>query len=181
MNLIEERFGPSARSAGDRRSFSGFVGQDGERAALRTNGVEALQSLPPSGVRDFITLVKPEVLFLVLIATAVGCIMASAPVDLLRLVNAVIGTALVAGGTAALNHYIERRFDGEMRRTANRPLPAGRLSPRQALAFGIGLSIVGTIYLAASCNLLTSAIGLAALLSYLVLYTPLKRRSDFCT
>ena len=68
-----------------------------------------------------------------------------------------------------------------MRRTSSRPLPSGRLRPRAALRFGVLLSVIGTIYLAVNCNLLTGAIGLAALLSYLLLYTPLKRRSDLCT
>ena len=107
--------------------------------------------------------------------------MASAYVDALILCNALIGTALVAGGTAALNHYAERTHDGKMRRTANRPLPAGRLRPRAALRFGLLLSVTGVIYLALNCNLLTAGIGLAALLGYLLLYTPLKRRSDLCT
>src|SRR2546423_1366741 len=107
--------------------------------------------------------------------------MASASLNPLILFNALMGTALVAGGTAALNHYAERAYDGKMRRTANRPLPAGRLTPRAALRFGIALSVTGTIYLAVTCNLLTSVIGLAALLVYLLLYTPLKRRTDLCT
>jgi len=130
---------------------------------------------------DFVSLTKPEVLLLVLIATGAGCLMASAALVPLILFNAVIGTALVAGGTAALNHYAERTFDGKMRRTAHRPLPAGRLTPQSALRFGIGLSIIGTLYLAVTCNLLTGVVGLAALLSYLLLYTPLKRRTDLCT
>jgi protoheme IX farnesyltransferase len=130
---------------------------------------------------DFVSLTKPEVLLLVLITTGAGCLMASPTIDPLTIFNALLGTALVAGGTAALNHYAERAHDGKMRRTANRPLPAGRLTPKAVLRFGVVLSVVGTIYLAVYCNLLTSAIGLAALLSYLLLYTPLKRRSDLCT
>jgi protoheme IX farnesyltransferase len=130
---------------------------------------------------DFVSLTKPEVLLLVLITTGAGCLMASATLDPLTLFNALMGTALVAGGTAALNHYGERAHDGRMRRTAGRPLPAGRLTPQAVLRFGILLSVTGTIYLAVNCNLLTSAIGLAALFSYLLLYTPLKRRSDLCT
>jgi protoheme IX farnesyltransferase len=97
------------------------------------------------------------------------------------LVHALLGTALVAGGTAALNQYIERAHDARMRRTARRPLPAGRLQPQDVLRFGLGLSLAGTVYLAVTLNLLTSLIGLAALLSYLLLYTPLKRRSGLCT
>jgi len=87
----------------------------------------------------------------------------------------------VAGGTAALNQYSERAHDARMRRTARRPLPAGRLQPQEVLRFGLGLALAGTVYLAVTLNLLTSLLGLAALLSYLVLYTPLKRRSCLCT
>jgi len=135
----------------------------------------------PSRVKDFISLTKPEVLFLVLVATGVGCVMASKSLDLLTLMHALIGTALVAGGTAALNHYIERASDSLMRRTARRPLPSGRLNPNEVLKFGIGLSLAGIVYLVFTVNLLTALIGLAALLSYLLLYTPLKRRSRLST
>ncbi len=135
----------------------------------------------PSRVKDFISLTKPEVLFLVLVATGLGCVMASKSLDLLTLMHVLIGTALVAGGTAAFNHYIERASDSLMRRTARRPLPSGRLNPNEVLMFGIGLSLAGTVYLAFAVNLLTGLIGLAALLSYLLLYTPLKRRSRLCT
>ena len=136
---------------------------------------------PGQTLKDFISLTKPEVLFLVLIATGLGSVLASESLDLLILLNALVGTALVAGGTAALNHHVEREYDGKMRRTANRPLPAGRLRPQQVLKFGIGLSLTGTVYLALTLNFLTSLIGLAALLSYLLVYTPLKRRSRLCT
>lgn len=135
----------------------------------------------PSRVKDFISLTKPEVMFLVVVATGVGCVMAAKSLNLLTLMHALIGTALVAGGTAALNHYIERATDSLMRRTARRPLPSGRLKPNEVLMFGIGLSLKGIVYLAFTLNLLTALIGLAALLSYLLLYTPLKRRSRLCT
>jgi len=100
---------------------------------------------------------------------------------LLVLFHAVLGTGLVAGGTAALNHYIEREHDRKMRRTANRPLPSGRLTAREALVFGVGISVAGIVYLAVLVNLLTSFLGLATLLSYLCIYTPLKRRTTWAT
>jgi protoheme IX farnesyltransferase len=135
----------------------------------------------PSKLSDYLCLTKPEVTFLVLIATALGGFMAVESPDLLRLFHAVLGTALVAGGTAALNHYIEREHDAKMRRTANRPLPSGRLSGREALAFGVGISTAGVLYLAVLVNGLTSFLGLATLLSYLCIYTPLKRRTTWAT
>ena len=181
MNPSDKSIKSGDRYADHRHSLSGVVRADGRTAADQTKRVEAPQTFLPSRLKDFVSLTKPEVMFLVLIATGVGCLMASDSFDPLALFNVMLGTALVAGGTAALNHYIERRFDGKMRRTADRPLPAGRLKPQEALRFGISLSVAGTIYLAVNCNLQTSAIGLAALLSYLLLYTPLKRRSDLCT
>jgi heme o synthase len=135
----------------------------------------------PSPLRDYLSLTKPEVTLLVLIATGLGCIMASTSTSASALVHALVGTALVAAGTATLNHYLERSHDARMRRTANRPLPSGRLAPQEVLRFGLVLSVAGVVYLAAIVNLLTSVIGLLALLSYLGLYTPLKRRTAFCT
>ena len=162
-------------------SLPGLMRHDGQRHGTQTNRFDTPRTRLPARLMDFVSLIKPEVLLLVLITTGAGCLMASAPFELLTLFNALFGTALVAGGTAALNHYAERAFDGKMRRTANRPLPAGRMTPRAALGFGIVLSVTGTLYLVVTCNLLTGVIGLAALLAYLLLYTPLKRRSDLCT
>jgi len=167
--------------AAETNSLSGLVRPDGQRPGTSIEMADTRQTHLPARLMDFVSLTKPEVLFLVLIATAAGCLMASDTLDPSTLFDAVLGTALVAAGTAALNHYAERAYDGKMRRTANRPLPSGRLTPQAALRFGIVLSVTGTIYLAVTCNLLTGAIGLAALLSYLLLYTPLKRRSDLCT
>ncbi len=134
-----------------------------------------------SRLLDYVSLLKPEVTFLVLIATALGCFMAAESLSVWLLFHAVFGTALVAGGTAALNHFLERTHDGKMRRTANRPLPAGRLTPREVLIFGLTLSVAGVLYLAALVNLLTSFLGLATLLSYLLVYTPLKRKTAWAT
>jgi protoheme IX farnesyltransferase len=134
-----------------------------------------------SRLSDFLALTKPEITFLVLLATAVGSIMASASIDPAILFHTLFGTALLASGAAALNQYLERFHDAKMRRTAGRPLPAGRVTPREALYFGMGLSVAGTLYLALSANTLTSMIGLIALLSYLFVYTPLKRHTHLCT
>ena len=95
--------------------------------------------------RDFLSLTKPRVLVLVLITTSLGCVMAAASLDVGVLGHAILGTALVAGGTAALNQYLEREPDARMRRTASRPLPAGRLQPQDVLRFGLGLALAGTV------------------------------------
>ena len=92
-----------------------------------------------------------------------------------------MGTLLVASGTGTLNQYLERRTDAFMRRTANRPLPAGRLRHGEALWFGIFLSIVGGTELWIAANPLTSALALATLGTYLLFYTPLKRQTPLCT
>jgi len=133
---------------------------------------------------DYWALTKPEVNFLILITTLVGfylgCGSATRPCSFVGLFKTLLGTLLVASGTGTLNQYIERKFDAQMRRTARRPVASGRLEPRAVLAFGITLSVAGTAYLAIATNVLASALALLTLLSYLFLYTPLKRQTPLC-
>jgi heme o synthase len=131
---------------------------------------------------DYWALTKPEVNFLILIATFVAFHVASDPgaTRTLTLIHTLVGTLLVASGAAALNQFIERSFDAKMRRTARRPLAAGRLSPLNVLWFGIALSVAGALYLAA-LNRLTALLAVLTLLGYLFLYTPLKRKTPLCT
>jgi len=131
---------------------------------------------------DYWTLIKPEVNFLVLVSTLVGFILA-APGALhgWLLFHTLTGTLLAASGTGTLNQFLERHTDSFMRRTASRPLPAGRLSYRAALWFGILLSVVGGVELWIAANPLTSVLALATLATYLIFYTPLKRKTPFCT
>jgi len=98
----------------------------------------------------------------------------------LLLINTLSGTLLVASGSGALNQYVEWRFDAQMRRTARRPLAAGRMKPFVVLWFGVALSAVGSIYLAIAVNALASMLSILTLLSYLFLYTPLKRKTPLC-
>ena len=133
-------------------------------------------------LNDYWVLTKPEVNFLVVISTLVGFYLAArGPLDLARLLHTLLGTLLVASGTATLNQLIERDADAQMRRTASRPLPSGRLSARNALWFGLGLSVVGGFYLWLAVNALTSLLALSTLASYLLVYTPLKKRTPWCT
>ena len=135
-----------------------------------------------SKLRDYYILTKPEVNLLILMTTSAGYYLASrAPVNILGLVNTLIGTLLVASGTATLNQWMERVWDGQMRRTASRPLPAGRISAREALGFGVFLSIAGGAYLAVLVNWTAAALAVSTLLSYLLIYTPLKRKTALCT
>jgi heme o synthase len=132
-------------------------------------------------LKDYWALTKPEVNFLVLISTWVGFDLGwRGPFRLLPLVHTLVGTLLVASGTATLNQYLERDFDAQMRRTARRPLPSGRLRSFEALCFGVLLSLAGAAYLALAINTLTSLLAVATLVGYLALYTPLKRRTAWC-
>jgi protoheme IX farnesyltransferase len=138
-----------------------------------------------SAIPDFLALTKPEVNFLIVIATVTGFYLGypgdlhNFPVE--RMLNALFGTLLVASGTGALNQYLEYRFDAQMRRTSRRPIAAGRLRPRDAAWFGISLSIAGSFYLVATVNALSSALAVFTAATYLLIYTPLKRKTPLCT
>jgi protoheme IX farnesyltransferase len=133
-------------------------------------------------LRDYYTLTKPEVNLLILMTTSAGYYLASrGPFRIAGLINTLVGTLLVASGTATLNQWMERVWDGQMRRTASRPLPSGRLTSREALVFGIVLSVAGGFYLALAVNLLAALLAVSTLLSYLLVYTPLKRKTPLCT
>jgi len=130
----------------------------------------------------YLALTKPDVSFLVVMTTVSGYTLGTqGPLDWMRMAHTVFGTTLVAAGTSALNHYLERDIDGLMRRTSSRPLPSGQLQPREALAFGIGLIVVGTLYLALATNALATLLGVFTSVSYLCAYTPLKRRTTLAT
>lgn len=140
-----------------------------------------LQTLQ-SKLRDYYTLTKPEVNLLILMTTSAGYYLASrGPFRIVGLINTLVGTLLVASGTATLNQWMERVWDGQMRRTASRPLPSGRLTSREALAFGLLLSIAGGLYLLVAVNALSALLAVSTLLSYLLVYTPLKRKTPLCT
>ena len=134
---------------------------------------------------DFWTLTKPEVNFLIVIATFAGFYL-GCPTNLdsfpfARLFHTLCGTLLVASGTGTLNQYLEYRFDAQMRRTRKRPIAAGRLQPATALWFGVSLSVIGVVYLLVAVNALASLLAALTLTSYLAFYTPLKRKTPLCT
>ena len=138
-----------------------------------------------SVLRDYWALTKPEINFLIGLATAaafcVGCGKSLAPFSWALLVHTLLGTVLVASGAATFNQLIERQFDAQMRRTARRPIAAGRIEPVHALVFGTGLSLAGSIYLALAVRPAASLLAALTFVSYLFLYTPLKRRTPLCT
>ena len=135
-------------------------------------------SLNFSKIRDYITLIKPRLLSSVLLSTVLGYIL---PVDtsagVFPLLYLLLGTAMIGAGAHTLNQWQEQIPDSKMRRTKNRPLPTGRLSGNEALAFGIIISVSGFTTLWLSLNILTAALGLLTLFSYILIYTPLKRKS----
>ncbi|HKV25524.1 MAG TPA: heme o synthase [Candidatus Acidoferrum sp.] len=135
-----------------------------------------------SRANAYVALTKPDVSFLVLITTAAGFYMgARGAVDWSHLLQTVFATLLIAAGTATLNHYIERDSDRYMRRTASRPLPSGVLQPREALWFGVTLSVAGALDLYFAGGLLAAGLGVLTCLSYLLAYTPLKKRTVWAT
>lgn len=135
-----------------------------------------------SRLRDYYILTKPEVNLLILMTTSAGYYLGlRGPFHFSGLVNTLIGTLLVASGTATLNQWMEIPWDARMRRTASRPLPSGRVRAREAFIFGAVLSIGGGLYLAFLVNRLSSLLAISTFLSYLLIYTPLKRRTPLCT
>jgi heme o synthase len=149
-------------------------------SSIRANSADL--STVPSRLRDYYTLTKPEVNLLILMTTSAGYYLASrGPLRIGGLISTLVGTLLVASGTATLNQWLERVWDGQMRRTALRPLPSGRVSSREALIFGTLLSVAGGLYLAIAVNYLSALLAISTLLSYLFIYTPLKRKTPLCT
>jgi heme o synthase len=130
---------------------------------------------------DFVALTKPRLNFLVVATTMAGYYLGAERLDLALLFHTVVGTALVAGGAAAFNQVLERDIDGLMQRTMTRPLPDGRLRPPAATAFAWVISALGLIQLASGANFLAAAVALATLVSYVAVYTPLKRRTSLAT
>lgn len=135
-----------------------------------------------SKLRIYYVLTKPEVNLLILMTTASGYWIASRGAFSIRsFACTLIGTLLVASGTATLNQWMERVWDGQMRRTRNRPLPSGSVGSSEAFLFGVLLSVAGFLALAAKVNLLSACLAISTLLSYLLIYTPLKRKTPLCT
>jgi heme o synthase len=133
-------------------------------------------------ITDYIALTKPRITWLILMSTGVGYFFgARNGWHLVTLIHTIIGTGLIASGTAALNQWYEREADAKMRRTQARPLPAGRLDAWKALVFAILISVAGFAELWIGANALAALLGLFTLLCYLFVYTPLKQRSPHST
>jgi protoheme IX farnesyltransferase len=143
---------------------------------------QPLSGTMPQRAADFLALTKPRLNSLVVVTAAIGyCLGAGDSLNVARLVEAVAGIALVAGGAAGLNQIYERHTDGMMRRTRTRPLAAQRITPAEAAIFSVALASMGLLIVAATSNLLATFLTLLTLVSYNVIYTPLKRRSQMAT
>src|SRR6266446_7394025 len=147
-----------------------------ERSGIHELGACAKSSAAKSWLAVYADLFKARLTFLVLLTTLVGFYIGfRGPLDYLLMMHTLLATALVASGASALNQLLERDYDAKMRRTQSRPLPAGRLQPQTVLMIGTASALLGLAYLALAVNLVTSVIGAASLVSYLFIYTPLKR------
>jgi protoheme IX farnesyltransferase len=133
-------------------------------------------------ITAYVDLTKPRITFLVVLSALAGFAMGSpSSIDWIQFLHTSIGVGLLSSGIGALNQFWERDLDALMHRTRLRPLPAGRLTARNALVFGVAISLLAEVYLAWFINPLTALLGFIALASYLFLYTPLKTRTSWCT
>lgn len=143
-------------------------------------------SVAQSGLRErfgsYLELTKPRITFLIVLTSAAGFFLgAPGNVNYLVFFHAMYGIALLSSGLATLNQYMERDLDGLMRRTASRPLPAGKIAPVEAFLLGIVLIVGAEVYLALLVNPLTALFGVTVIIGYLLLYTPLKTRTTLST
>jgi protoheme IX farnesyltransferase len=155
---------------------------DAASAVTQAESASTVAGKGHSRTGDFVTLTKPRLNFLVLLTTAAAYSLGAGPEStLLDLAHTLIGTFLVAGGAAALNQVWERRTDRLMRRTQRRPLAEARLTPMAGTIFGVALTVIGAAELAYFINLLSSAVALVTMATYIFFYTPLKLRTSLST
>ena len=154
-------------------------------AAFQLTALQRRHSVRSRALSDYWELTKPEVNFLIAMTTvAAFCLGSPKPFvhfPWFLLLNTLLGTVLVASGAGALNQLIERKFDAQMRRTSRRPIAAGRVEPVHVLVFGTLLSLTGVLYLALAVRPAASLLALLTLCAYLFFYTPIKRRTPWCT
>lgn len=155
-------------------------------AAIELHSTAATEMIAPLSARArvaaYVELTKPRITFLIALTSAAGfCLGARGSVDYVRFAHAMIGISLLSSGIATLNQFMERDLDRLMRRTADRPLPSGRLSALEALWFGLVLTMTAELYLGLFVNLLTAILGLTVIAGYLFVYTPLKTRTTLST
>lgn len=141
----------------------------------RATALPSAPTIARVGFSDFFELTKPRLSFLSIVTALVGYLAANATRDLVSLGALVLGTSLAAGGAAALNQWLEHESDSRMARTRGRPVPSGRIAPHAALAFGLGISLLGCLVLFLWANALCALLAALTILSYIAVYTPLKK------
>ena len=147
-----------------------------------SNRIPKAAAAPFARAGEYIELTKPRITWLILMSTGIGYLFgARAGWHWPTLLHTILGTGLIASGTAALNQWYEREVDSKMRRTMARPLPSGRIAAGHALWFAIAISVLGFLELALAVNSISALLGLFTLASYLFIYTPLKQRSPHST
>src|SRR5437660_5211675 len=155
-------------------------------SAIELHSTTATEAVLPLNAKArlaaYIELTKPRITFLIVLTAAAGfCLGSRGAVDYVIFAHAMLGIALLSSGIATLNQFIERDLDGLMRRTADRPLPSGRLFPFEALWFGVAVTALAEVYLSLFVNVLTALLGLTVIAGYLFVYTPLKTRTSLST
>src|SRR5438132_1994457 len=168
----------------DHMSHIGPISPISLNTAVEVNS--SAEALLPLGVKArlsaYLELTKPRITFLIALTSAAGfCLGSRGAVNYVQFVHAIIGIALLSSGIATLNQFMERDLDALMRRTAERPLPTGRLFPFEALWFGVTLTLMAEAYLALFVNVLTALLGLTVIAGYLFVYTPLKTWTSLST
>ena len=149
---------------------------------MKTAGATIAVTHTRSRAADYVTLAKPRLNVLVVATSLAGFVMAHGDMsNLVLLLSTVVGTALVASGASAVNQVYERRTDALMERTRHRPLPDGRIAPPDALRYAFALCAAGLLLLTLGANILSAMVAFATLLTYAVIYTPLKLRTPFAT
>ncbi|MEC9461436.1 MAG: protoheme IX farnesyltransferase, partial [SAR324 cluster bacterium] len=144
----------------------------------KTLGAGVFPTITLSKIKDFITLTKPRLLSSVLFSTVLGYVLPqNSVIAVLPLMYLLSGTALTGGGAHVLNQWMEQVPDSKMSRTKSRPLPMGRLSGNEALIFGVIITITGLMILWLTLNALTAALGFLTVISYILIYTPLKQKT----
>lgn len=151
--------------------------------ATPANAIVVNQTLTLSEkVGAYLELTKPRITFMVVLSALAGfCLASKNGINWGGFLHFALGVSLLSSGTSTLNQFLERESDKLMRRTMRRPLPAGKLSATAALIFGLSTALLGEAYLALVVNPLTAWLGLAALVSYVLMYTPLKQKTTLCT
>ncbi len=163
-----------------RKKIMEEIAVDINRAAMPA--VERANSSARERVAAFVELTKPRITFLIVLTAAAGfCLASRGSVNYRLLLSSMFGIALLSSGVATINQYMERDLDGLMRRTADRPLPSGKLLPWEALAFGTALIVLAEVYLAVMINPLTATLGLTVIAGYLFGYTVLKTKTSLST